>query len=95
MKPSRFGRVHLYRSDFPKGQDFEGEAAIKQALRDGWVDCHWQVDNPDYRVTAYGDFSEPKTDPAPEVSEPAWKKAVEARKAKAAARRASEAVSTE
>ncbi len=31
-------RWFLYRSDCPKGEIFEGEAAIAAAIKDGWVD---------------------------------------------------------
>ncbi len=79
-----FGRIRLYHRDFPKGQVVDNEADLWQAIDSGWVDAPWEVENPDYVVTAYQ-----RPEPEPEPLKP-WQKAVAAKKAKAEAR-ASEA----
>ena len=96
-QPETFGHVRLYHRDTPGGKAFGSADELREALAGGWVDAPWEVDNPEYVVTAYDALlAQPRiladhisnreaeaTPPPPEPLKP-WQKAQAARKAKAA-----------
>lgn len=56
-------RTFLYHKDYPGGRIFTDETEYQEAVKAGWVDAPWEVNNPDYKMETAADSPEPKKKP--------------------------------